>query len=402
MLCTVEVDTHHNVLIIGGGNAGISLAARLRRYKVEDIGLVEPSPWHYFQPLFSHIGAGAAQMKEAVREQRKVMPRGVNWIRGAAVDIQPDENAVVLGDGQRVRYNHLVVCPGLQLNWQAVPGMADAIESPYGTSNYESRMPTKTWELVRRLRSGTAVFTQPPGPAKCAGAAQKIAYMACDFWREQGVLGDIRVVLVVPTPTVYGVDGVDAVLERKIAEYGIELRASTTVASIEAADRRIRLQGPGGGEDLGYDLLHVVPPQSAPDWLKATTLPAPDDQSGCVEVDPELLRHRRYPNVWSLGDAAATLNSKCGGALRKQVKMLALNLKAVLDGREPENRYNHYGVCPFTLTRHTVLFAEFDHQYRPMPSIPWLNPAKERRWAWVLDRRIFPQIYWHLILKGRA
>jgi sulfide:quinone oxidoreductase len=396
------VGSRHEVLVIGGGNAGISLAARLRRYKMQDIGLVEPRTTHYFQPLFSHIGAGAARMDEARRDQAKVMPRGVEWIRDTVVDILPEENAVVLSDGSRVGYGQLVVCPGLQLDWDSVPGLAEAMNSPRVTSNYDPVMPEKTWALVRALRSGTAVFTQPPGPAKCAGAAQKIAYMACDYWREQGVLGDIRVLLVVPTPTVFGVEGVDAVLDAKVAEYGIELRTGTTLAGVDAARRTVSLAVPAGTEELAFDLLHVVPPQSAPDWLKSTALPAEGDTGGFVEVDPELLRHRRYPNVWSLGDAAATLNSKCGGALRKQVKVLARNLKAVLAGREPLQRYNHYGVCPFTLTRHTVLFAEFDHEYRPMPTFPWLDPAKERRWAWVLDRRIFPQIYWHLILKGRA
>jgi len=307
-----------------------------------------------------------------------------------------------LADGSRVGYGQLVVCPGLQLDWDGVPGLAEAMAAPDVTSNYDPAMPGKTWALVRSLRSGTAVFTQPPGPAKCAGAAQKIAYMACDYWREQDVLRDIRVVLVVSTPTVFGVEGVDAVLDAKVAEYGIELRTGTILAGVDAARRTVSLAGPAGTEELAFDLLHVVPPQSAPDWLKSTALPAAGDAGGFVEVDPELLRHRRYPNVWSLGDAAATLNSKCGGALRKQVKVLAKNLKAVLAGREPQQRYNHYGVCPFTLTRHSVLFAEFDNQYRPMPTFPWLDPAKERRWAWVLDRRIFPQIYWHLILKGRA
>jgi sulfide:quinone oxidoreductase len=393
---------HHEVLVIGGGNAGISLAARLRRYKFGSVGLIEPRTTHYFQPLFSHVGGGAARMSEATREQARLIPRGVEWIRGEAADIRPEENAVLLADGRRVGYGQLVVCPGVQLDWDGVPGLAEAMASPQVTSNYDAAMPEKTWELVRSLRSGTAIFTQPPGPAKCVDVGQKIAYMACDYWREQGVLDDIRVILVLPAPTVFGEKDVDAVLRAKIAEYGIELCTSTTLAGVDAARRMVALAGPEGTRELSFDLLHVVPPQSAPDWLKATPLPAAGDAGGFVEVDPELLRHRRYANVWSLGDAAATLNYKCGGSLRKQVKVLARNLAAVAVGGEPRERYNHYGVCPIALTRHTLLFAEFDHQYRPKPTFPWLDPAKERRWAWVLDRWIFPQVYWHLILKGRA
>ncbi|MET1036215.1 MAG: FAD/NAD(P)-binding oxidoreductase [Arthrobacter sp.] len=393
---------HHRVLVIGGGNAGISLAARLTRKKVGDVAVIEPRETHYFQPLFSHIGAGAAEMAEAVRPQADVMPRGVEWIRDAVTDILPGENAVVLAGGGRVTYDHLVVCPGLQLDWDAVPGLAEAMAGPHGSSNYDAELAPKTWELVRDLRSGTAVFTQPPGPAKCAGAAQKIAYMACDYWREQGVLQDIAVALVVPTPTAFGMPDVDAELERKMAEYGMTLLTSTTLTAVDADDRTVALAGPAGEREVPYDLLHVVPPQSAPDWLKNTDLPAPGDGGGFVEVDPETLRHRRYLNVWSLGDAAGTTNSKSGGALRKQVKVLAKNLVGALRGQAPQARYDGYSVCPFTLSRGTAFFAEFDDAYRPQPSYPWLKMAKERRWQWVMDRHVLPQVYWHLILKGRA
>ncbi|MFB0835058.1 NAD(P)/FAD-dependent oxidoreductase [Arthrobacter halodurans] len=393
---------HHRVLVIGGGNAGISLAARLTRKNIGDVAVIEPRETHYFQPLFSHIGAGAAEMAEAVRPQADVMPRGVEWIRDAVTDILPGENAVVLAGGGRVTYDHLVVCPGLQLDWDAVPGLAEAMAGPHGSSNYDAELAPKTWDLVRNLRSGTAVFTQPPGPAKCAGAAQKIAYMACDYWREQGVLQDIAVALVVPTPTAFGMPDVDAELERKMAEYGMTLLTSTTLAAVDADDRTVVLAGPAGEREVPYDLLHVVPPQSAPDWLKNTDLPASGDEGGFVEVDPETLRHRRYPNVWSLGDAAGTTNSKSGGALRKQVKVLAKNLVGALRGQAPQARYDGYSVCPFTLSRGTAFFAEFDDAYRPRPSYPWLKMAKERRWQWVMDRHVLPQVYWHLILKGRA
>lgn len=393
---------HHRVVVIGGGNAGISLAARLGRYGVDDVAVVEPGERHYFQPLFSHIGAGAAQMREAVRPQADVTPRGVTWIRGKASGVEPEDNVVLLADGRRVSYGQLVVCPGVQLDWDDVPGLRAAMGDPRGTSNYDAGLVPKTWELVRTLRSGTAVFTQPPGPAKCAGAAQKIAYMACDYWRGRGVLQDIAVVMVVPTPTVFGMPDVDRELDRKIAEYGITLRTESTLASVDAGAGTLELVGPRGKEAIAYDLLHVVPPQSAPDWLKATDLPAAGDRGGFVEVDAFTLRHPRFANVWALGDAAGTPNSKSGGALRQQVKVLAKNLKAVLDGREPSQRYNGYSVCPFTLSRGTAFFAEFDEGYRPRPTFPWLRMAKERRWQWVVDRHVFPRVYWHLILKGRA
>ena len=395
---------HSEVLIIGGGNAGVSLAARLHRYGVKDVAVVEPQDNHFYQPLFSHIAGGRAKASEAVRPQRSVMPRGVEWIRDGAVDIHPGSNMVTLASGGQRGYGHLVVCPGLQLDWDKIPGLAEAVHSPSGASHYDFSLAAKAWTLLSGLKSGTAVFTMPSGPLKCGGAAQKPMYLACDYWREQGVLQDIRVVMVQPYPTVFGVAGVDTELDRKIAEYGIELRLNSELVSVDAAAQNalIRDNTTGSTEELRYDVLNAVPPQSAPDWLKATELPAAGDSGGYVEVDPQTLRHVRFPNIWSLGDAAATTNSKSGGALRKQTKVLAKNLVAARNGKPLTEKYDGYSVCPFTVSRSTVVFAEFDDQYRPMPSVPKVPTWKESRTSWVVDRDIFPQVYWNLILKGRA
>jgi sulfide:quinone oxidoreductase len=394
----------HEVVIIGGGNAGVSLAARLERYGVKDIGLIEPKEHHLYQPLFSHIAGGRAQAGEAVRTQESVTPKGVTWIRDSAVDVDANSNTVTLASGSTVAYGQLVVCPGLQYDWDDVPGLAAAVHSPHGATHYEFDLAPKAWTLLSGLTEGTAVFTMPAGPIKCGGASQKPMYLACDYWRQQGVLDKIRVVMVQPYPTVFGVPEVDRELDRKIAEYGIELWTDSELVSVDAAGRvaTVRNLKTGSEETLGYDVLNAVPPQSAPDWLKATDLPAASDKGGFVEVDRQTLRHLRYPNIWSLGDAAATGNSKAGGALRKQTKVLARNLVAARKGKAPTQKYNGYSVCPFTVSRDTVVFAEFDDRYRPMPTIPRIPTWNESRLSWVVDRDIFPQVYWNLILKGRA
>ena len=396
---------HHRIVVIGGGNAGLSVAGRLRRRGVDDVVVIEPREQHLFQPLFSHVAGGVARASMAVRPQASVMPKGVEWIPDAVSDLEPESATVILASGDRVTYDHLIVCPGIQLDWDRVPGLAASLSTPSVASHYEFDLVPKASRLLRDLRRGTVVFTQPAGPAKCAGASQKPMYLACDYWRAKGVLRDIRVVMVVPDPTVFGIPEIDHELERKIAEYGIELRCATELRAVDAENRTVEIGPTGGGqsERLHYDVLNVVPPQSAPDWLKGTSLPAAGESGGFVEVDPETLRHVRYPNVWSLGDAAATRNSKSGGALRKQTKVLAENLLAALDGKEPVTRYNGYSVCPFTVSRSTVVFAEFDDRYRLKPTVPfWKTLSRERRLSWVFDRHILPWVYWHMILKGRA
>ncbi|MFC7849915.1 NAD(P)/FAD-dependent oxidoreductase [Arthrobacter sp. NPDC057388] len=398
------VTGHHEVIIIGGGNAGLSLAGRLIRCGVSDVAVIEPREHHLYQPLFSHIAGGRAKAHEATRTQQSVTPKGVTWIRDTATRVDTGASTVALQSGTSLAYDQLVVCPGLQYDWESVPGLAEAVRSPHGASHYEFDLAPKAWTLLSGLTAGTAVFTMPSGPIKCGGAAQKPMYLACDYWKKQGVLDRIRVVMVQPYPTVFGMPEIDRELDRKIAEYGIELRTNSELVSVSPATRSatIRNHATNTSEELAYDVLNAVPPQSAPDWLKATNLPAAGDAGGFVEVDPQTLRHTRFPNVWALGDAAGTTNSKSGGALRKQTKVLATNLLAARKGNPLPAKYNGYSVCPFTVSRNTVVFAEFDDQYRPMPTIPRIPTWKENRLSWVIDRDVFPQVYWNLILKGRA
>lgn len=394
--------SHHQVLIIGGGNAGISLAARLKRYRVKGIAVVEPTEQHLYQPFFSHIAGGTAKAETAVRSQASVMPKDVTWIKDAATGIDSDRKAVTLASGREITYEHLVICPGIQKNWDGIPGLRDALDTPYAATNYSLDLAVKAWRLLRSVRSGTVVVTVPDGPITCGGAAQKPMYLACDYWRSQGVLDDIRVILTVPTETVYGVDIVDDELNRKIAEYGIELRCTTELASVDAEDRVATLKNTSSGteERVSYDVLHATPPQSAPDWLATTGLA---DDDGFVAVDQKTLRHIAYPTVWSLGDAAGTANSKSGAALRKQTKVLAQNLKAVLGGGEAGQEYNGYGACPFTVSRHTVVLAEYDDTRTPKPTVPgWKGLAREKRVTWWVERYGFIRLYWYFILKGRA
>ena len=393
----------HEVVVVGGGNAGTSVAGRLHRSGVSDVAIIEPRIEHLYQPLFSHVAGGTARASQAKRPQTEATPRGVEWIRSRVTRVDADQRVVALASGDEVEYRYLIVCPGIENRWDLVPGLADAIGTPHVSSHYEFDLAAKTSRLLKKLRRGTVVFTQPPGPASCAGAAQKPMYLACDYWRAIGVLDDIRVVLVVPTPTIFPVPIVDAELERKVAEYGIEVRYSAELTAVDAASQTVTVRSLDGGEEqIAFDVLNAVPPQRAPGWIAESGL-SDDDAAGFVAIDPFTLRSRRHPDVWALGDAAATLNAKSGGALRKQTKVLALNLRAVREGREPTEKYTGYTVAPFTVSRGTVVFAEFDDHDVPKPTIPfWPGLARERRLTWVFDRHILPWVYWHLITQGRA
>jgi sulfide:quinone oxidoreductase len=395
---------HHQVLIVGGGTAGISVAARLRHAGVGDIGLLDPATTHYYQPLWTLVGGGRAPVEKSARPQQSVMPTGVTWIRERAEHIDPEAQTVGTDRGHTIGYDRLVVCPGIQLDWATIPGLADAVTRPHTSSNYSYDLAPKTWELIRSMRSGTAVFTMPAGPIKCAGAPQKIAYLAADYWREQGVLKDIRVVLVLLTPGMFTVKVFSDELERVAARYGIEVHTSSELVEVDPDGRRAIVvdHSTDTKDSIRFTMLHVVPPQSAPDWLKATPLADPANPAGYVEIDKNTLRHVRYPNVFSLGDAGNSPTSKTGAAIRKQAPAVARNVVASLNEAPLPASYDGYSSCPLTTSRHKVLLAEFDYTKEPRPTFPVINTARERRDMWYLKRYGLSFMYWNLMLRGRA
>ena len=397
-------DRHHQVLIIGAGTAGISVAARLRKKGVDDVALLDPAQTHYYQPLWTLVGGGCAPADSTHRPMKDLIPTGVAWIQEAAQDIDPDAQQVTTDAGRAIGYDYLVVCPGIQLDWDKIPGMAEALTTPQVSSNYRFDLTARTWDGIKSLKSGTAVFTMPSAPIKCAGAPQKIAYLAADYWREQGVLKDIEVVLVLPTPGMFGVKVFAEELEKVVARYGIKVRKSSEAVEINSAERQVVVADNAAGtkETLTYDFMHVVPPQSAPDWLKATPLSDPDNAGGYVQVDKFTMQHTRYPNVFSLGDAGSTPNSKTGAAIRKQAPVMVENLLAAMNGQPLPASYGGYASCPLTTARNKMLLAEFDYSMEPTPSIPVIDTTKERRDMWYLKRYGLPALYWNLLLKGRA
>ncbi|MFJ8438913.1 NAD(P)/FAD-dependent oxidoreductase [Kitasatospora griseola] len=395
---------HHRIVIIGGGTAGITVAARLRRAGERDVAVLDPSERHYYQPLWTLVGGGRAPLAQSVRPQASVMPKGVRWIRRAALAIDPEAQEVTLDGGGTVSYDQLVVCPGIQLDWDRIPGLEAGLGKNGLSSNYSFQHAPATWRFIRETRSGSAVFSMPAGAIKCGGAPQKIAYLAADYWREQGVLDKIDVHLVIPGAAIFGVPEFARVLDGVVRRYGIKVHYGSEVTEVRPDAREVvvtALDG-SGTTTLPYDMAHLVPPQSAPDWIKRSPLAGADDPAGYVEIDKHTMRHVRYPNVWALGDAGSSPNSKTGAAVRKQAPVVVENLLAVLNGREPTAGYQGYSSCPLTTARNRMLLAEFDYSGRPTPSIPVIDTVRERADMWYLKRHGLPFLYWNLMLRGLA
>ena len=400
----MSTEAKHRFLIIGGGTAGITVAARLLRKGHTDVAVMEPSDKHYYQAMWTLVGGGQAAAAPTERSEAAVMPRKATWIRKAAAEVDPETNTVTAEDGSAYAYDVLVVCPGIQLDWDKTEGLTDALGRNGVSSNYRYDLAPQTWDFIRETRSGSAVFMMPSGPMKCAGAPQKIAYLASDYWRKQGVLDKIDVHLVVPTPRIFGIPAIADNLDKVIADYGIHLHTSSEITAIDADARKVTVSSVGeGGTDttLSFDMLHAVPRQSAPDWIKTSRL-STGEPTGYVEVDKHTMQHVRYPNVFALGDAGSTPNSKTGAAIRKQAPVVVENIDSHLNGRPLTARYDGYASCPIVTSTHDMLLAEFDYDFNLKPSFPVLDPTKPHRPYWYLKKYGLPFMYWNLMLKGVA
>ena len=394
----------HQILIVGGGTAGITVAARMLRKGYTDVAVIEPSNTHYYQPLWTLVGGGQAKASTTGAPESSVMPKQATWIKKSAAAFDPDNNTVTCADGATYEYDVLVVCPGIQLDWNRTEGLEDALGRDGVSSNYRFDLAPRTWDFIRNTRSGTAVFSMPSGPIKCAGAPQKIAYLASDYWRKQGVLNNIDVHLVVPTPRLFGIPAIADNLDAIVADYGITVHTNSEVTSIDAASRKVTVTSAGqGGTDtmLPYDVLHAVPRQSAPDWIKSSPL-STGDPNGYVDIDKHTMQHVRYPNMFSLGDAGSSPNSKTGAAIRKQAPVVVDNIDAFLNNQPLRAALQRLRVVP---DRHVVARdAAGRVRLRPelTPSIPLLDPTKPHRAYWYLKKYGLPFMYWNLMLKGLA
>jgi sulfide:quinone oxidoreductase len=390
-----------SVLIVGGGTAGISVAARLRNAEnPPDVAILEPSEHHYYQPIWTLVGAGVFNREVSRRPQADYIPPGAKWIRDSVAAFEPENNTVVTRSGERITYDQLVVALGIQLDWGKIKGLEGHLGKDGICSNYSYEHVESTWRFLRDFKGGNAVFTFPATPVKCAGAPQKIMYLADDALRRSGVRAKSKVIYASATPGIFGVKHYAAALRPVVERKGIETHFKHDLVEVRAASKEAVFHQIETKEELvlPYELLHVVPPQSAPDVVKKSALA---NAAGWVEVDKYSLQHTRFPSVFSLGDNSSLPTSRTGAAIRKQAPVLVENLLALRAGRELRARYDGYASCPLVTGYGRLILAEFDYDGNPQESFPF-DQSKERYSMYAFKAYALPEMYWNGMLRGRA
>lgn len=431
---------HHQILIIGGGTAGIMVASQmLAKNPKIDIGLFEPADKHYYQPAWTLVGANTFDYDKTARSMNSVMPKEVNWIKDFVTNLDPDNNKLTTKDGSEYTYNYLVVAPGLRMAPELVKGLPEAMDKGVVCSNYTD--PKHTWEVLKNFKGGTALFTQPTTPIKCGGAPQKIMYLAEDYFKKSGVKDKTNVVFATPGSVIFGVKPIAKTLMEVIDRKDINIRFHHKLVEVDGekqiawyelgkdvkAGGCIVMSGDNEGKDLDesiqynykkidtvkdgnrfgikFDMMHLAPPQAAPKFVAESPLA---NEGGWVSVSDKTLQHTKYSNVFGLGDAAQLPTAKTGAAIRKQVPVVVGNiLHLIANNALAGKEYDGYSSCPLVTGYGKMVLAEFTYGsvFAPDPKLKqfplMISDSSKEHWRlWILKKYLLPYLYWNKMMKG--
>ncbi len=429
---------HFQVLVIGGGTAGIMVASMLKRKNSAiQLAIIEPAETHYYQPAWTLVGANTYSFANTAKPMSSLIPKGVTWIKEFADTFNPENNKVITKEGNEFTYNYLVVAPGIKIAPELVEGLQEAMDKGVVCSNYTN--PKHTWETLKNFKGGTALFTQPATPIKCGGAPQKIMYLADEYFRKEGIRDKTDIVFALPSGSIFGVKIIaDTLMEvvdkkdinvrffhklvkvdadKKIAWYEIDKDITgggcVTISDgdLESLDKEIqynykdvKVTKEGDRYGIHFDMMHLAPPQSAPDFIRNSPLAA---DTGWVEVHPNTMQHVRFSNVFGLGDASNLPTSKTGAAIRKQAPVVVANiLELIKVNALAAKEYKGYTSCPLVTGYGKMVLAEFDYDknFEPDPKLKQFplmieDSSKEHWRLWILKNYMLPYLYCNKMMK---
>ncbi|RIB17165.1 hypothetical protein C2G38_2017068 [Gigaspora rosea] len=395
----------YKVVVIGGGTGGLAVSSTLSQVLGKSaVAVIEPSNVHYYQPLWTFVGAGLKSFEESAKPIEEVFPKDADLIKNKAAKVDPENNTVILQDGQQVKYEYLVVATGIQINWNKIKGLQESLTKPNSnvTSIYSADTVKSTWDLVRNFGGGNAIFTMPSTPIKCPGAAIKIAYLAEDHFTKSFVRKRSKVIYNTAMGKIFSVEKYANSLNRIAKERDIQVNLQTELTEInndknEAIFKDLKT---GDSKVFNYNLLHVVPPMGPPSFIAESKI---GNAAGWVDVDQYTLQHVKYPNIFSLGDSSSAPTSKTAAAISAQSGVLKKNLLNLINGNfNPTlaEKYDGYASCPLLVGRDKLVLAEFSgYTMKPMETFPF-DQGVERKSMYYLTKEIIPEIYWTRLLKG--
>ncbi|KAH9278150.1 Sulfide:quinone oxidoreductase, mitochondrial [Echinococcus granulosus] len=395
---------HYQVLIAGGGTGGCTVAARLRGVlPAGAVGVIEPHEHHYYQGAWTLVGAGITDLSQTRIPTREAIPNNAEWIEDKIVGFDPENNKVTVSGGREISYDYLVICVGFKLRFDMIKGAKAALdEDARVCTNYSAQYVEKTFKAFQHFDHGTAIFTLPHTPIKCAGAPQKIMYLFEDYLAKRGRNKDAQILYFTATKAMFSVKKYSDALENICKKRGIvyslgqnliEVDHKRSIAVFQDVDTKAT-------KEYKYDFLHLTPPMTAPEVLNTATGLTSSEMNNFVNVDPQTLRHVKFNNIFSLGDCSSLPTSKTAAAISSESRVLCDNLTDVIRGGSGNvSKYNGYTSCPLITGYKKGILAEFDYDLNTLETFPFDQSQERALFAWI-KRSFLPPLYWNALIRG--
>ncbi|KXN82079.1 Sulfide:quinone oxidoreductase, mitochondrial [Leucoagaricus sp. SymC.cos] len=403
----------YKILVVGGGSGGISVANQIfNRFKDSgkalndgDVAIVDAAEYHYYQPGWTLVGSGLSPKTDFRKPLASLVPKHITLISDNVKSFAPNSSIVTTTSGRDISYDILVVAAGLQVNWNGIKGLSEALMDPKSgvSSIYSYNTCDKAWDDIESLRSGKAVFTQPAGIIKCAGAPQKIMWMAWDRFRRTDRGDKVAVDFYTGMPTMFAVKKYSDTLNALREERKVGGHFQHNLIAVDSSNHKATFKKPDGSTtDVEYTTLHATPPMGPLEFIKQSPLA---DAAGWVSVDSGTLQHTNseFANVFSLGDCSSLPTSKTAAAITAQAPVLTENVFSFLEkGQLSGARYDGYTSCPLLTGYGELLLAEFKYDLEPKETFSsFVDQAKSHRAFYWLKKKFFPSVYWEYMVKGQ-
>jgi len=390
------------LVIVGAGTGGLAIASSILSCKSShelDVVIIDPSANHYYQPQWTMVGAGLFPKERTQVLTKTLIPRKAQWVQESVQSIDPAGKTIEFSNAMTMSYDYLIIAAGLNLDWSKITGLEASMGKNGVCSNYSYATVDSTWNAIQSIEQGNAIFTFPPPPIKCAGAPQKIMYLAEHYFRKKSIRNNIDVRYFCAGKSIFAVEKYKVTLDRICEGRRIDTQFNWNLTAVIGESQQAVFTNMDTGETRceDYDLLHVTPPMSAPKFIKDSGL---GNKSGFVSVDAKTLQHEVYPDIFSLGDASSLPTSKTAAAIRAQMPVLKNNFFAHVTGRNLSAEYDGYSSCPLVTGYNSAVLAEFDYQLEPRETFPF-NQAKERFSMYFLKKHLMPVLYWKALIRGK-
>ena len=404
------VNTKARIVIAGGGAAGLTAASHLAKaLSGATITIIDGRKAHYYQPGFTLVAAGIKPKDYVISTTREYVSKGSTLINEGVAEIDPEGKKVVTSSGQTVPYDFLIVATGLELNYSAIEGMDTTRigQNGLGSIYHSPDAAAATWQALSRFadQGGVGLFGRPAGEMKCAGAPLKYTFISDDHLRRRGQRSKSELIYMAHNKALFGVPIVSEKVRMLFQDRGVKVQHEHVMTAIDIDKRVATYKTPTGTAEQGYDFVNVVPPMRAPDVVRNSPLPwteGPFAADGWVEVDRETLRHKRYPNVFAVGDIAGVPKGKTAASVKWQVPVAVNHLVGDINGKPSSDKFNGYTSCPLITRLGQAMLIEFDYQDNLITSFPGVIAPLEELWiSWVMKTMALKPTYISM-LRGRA